>query len=115
HVFINNCSIGAYAEAVRRRDALRERRSLGKWRAMALACWQTFRRLHRIRFILTTDGARPGTVRSPLLVVANNRYSGHALDRSLRERLDEGRLWLYTAHVHRHLAALRLLWQSIVR
>lgn len=115
HVFINNCSIGAYAETVRRRDALRERRSIGKWRAMALACWQTFRRLHRIDFVITQDAGTAKRVRTPLLVAANNRYSGHVLDRSLRARLDEGRLWLYTAHVHRRLSALRLAWQSIVR
>jgi diacylglycerol kinase family enzyme len=37
------------------------------------------------------------------------------LDKSMRARLDEGRLWIYTAHVHRHLAAVRLALQSLVR
>jgi diacylglycerol kinase family enzyme len=114
-VFINNCSLGSYAEAVRRRDAMRAARGRGKWPAMILASFQVFRRLRRLRLRLTSadGGSRP--VRTPVMVIANNRYSGHVLDKNMRARLDEGRLWIYTAHVHRHLPALRLAWQSLVR
>ena len=113
-VFLNNCSLGAYAEAVRRRDALRRNRSMGKWRAMFHAGVATFRRFPRFR--LRLEGAGPTrALRIPLLVVGNNRYSGHVLDASLRPRLDQGRLWIYTAHVHRPFAFFRLLWQSLVR
>lgn len=113
-VFLNNCSIGAYAQAVNRRDALRRKDALSKWRAMLRAVIETFRRFPRFQLRIERDGTSR-TVRTPLLVVGNNRYSGHVLDASLRPRLDEGRLWIYTARVHRHLDALRLAWQSLVR
>jgi diacylglycerol kinase family enzyme len=114
HVFVNNCSLGAYAEAVRRRDTLRRQRGHGKWLAMAKAALAVFRRLRRLRLRMVVAGVER-RVRTPLVVVANNRYSGHVLDVSMRARLDEGRLWLYTAHVHRHLPVLRLIWQTLTR
>ena len=113
-VFLNNCSIGAYAEAVRRRDALRRRESFGKWRAMFHAVLETFRRFPHFRLHIDREGATR-FVRTPLLVVGNNRYSGHVLDSSLRPRLDEGRLFIYSAHVHRHFAFLRLALQALIR
>jgi len=112
--FINNCSLGTYAEAVRHRDALRKKHGHGKWFAMFWASLKAFRRFRRMRLEIVTDSGEPRRVRTPLVVVANNRYSGRALGNSLRPSLDEGRLWIYTALVHRHLAALRMVWQSLV-
>jgi diacylglycerol kinase family enzyme len=113
-VFLNNCSIGAYAETVRRRDALRRRNGGGKWRAMLRAMLETFRRFPRFSLRIDRDG-NTHRLRTPLLLVGNNRYSGHVLDASMRPRLDEGRLWIYTAHVHRHFEAIRLALQTLVR
>lgn len=115
HVFINNCSLGSYAEAVRRRDQLRRERPQGKMWAMFFASYQTFRRFHRMQLRVSSASQSPRSLRTPLLVVANNRYSGHVLDPNLRDRLDEGKLWVYTAHVHRPLAALQMAWQSLIR
>ncbi|HEY1107967.1 MAG TPA: diacylglycerol kinase family protein, partial [Opitutaceae bacterium] len=42
-VFVNNCSLGSYPEAVRQRDRLRRQTGHGKWRAMALASFRVFR------------------------------------------------------------------------
>lgn len=114
-VFINNCSLGSYAEAVRRRDALRAKHGHGKWRAMLRGSFQSFRRLRHLDLQLANGAGKMRRLRTPLIVIANNRYSGHVLDKSMRGRLDAGQLWLYTAQVHRHLAALRLAWQSLVR
>lgn len=114
HLFVNNCSLGAYAEAVRRRESLRRREGHGKRRAMLRASYEVFRQLRRLHLVLTIDGCRHA-VSSPLVVVANNRYSGRVLNGSLRDRLDAGALWLYTAHVHRRLPALRLALQSVLR
>ena len=113
-VFINNCSIGSYPEAVRKRDALRRTHGHGKWWAMLLATFTVLRRLRRIRALVQT-GARTIRVRSPFIVVANNAYSARALDYSLRPRLDEGRLWIYTTRASRMLTILRLAWQSLRR
>lgn len=114
HIFINNCSLGSYGEAVRRRDQLRRERGHGKWRAMALASWHVFRRLRRFPFrIETPEGI--ATIRSPFVVVANNRYSGQIFDTSLRPQLDAGRLAIYAARVHTRWSALRLLAQGLTR
>ena len=113
-VFINNCSLGAYADAVRKRDALRRVRGAGKWWAMTLATIAVFRRLRRIRVRVEAHGQML-TFRTPFVVVSNNRYSGGVLDHSLRSRLDEGRLCLYTTRTARHGAILRLIWQSLIR
>ena len=113
-VFINNCSIGSYADAVRKRDALRRFQGAGKWWAMLLATIRVFRRLRRIRVRIEANG-ETHPLRTPFVVVANNRYSGRVLDHSLRARLDEGRLWIYTTRAKRHAAILRFIWQSLLR
>jgi diacylglycerol kinase family enzyme len=113
-VFINNCSIGSYADAVRKRDALRRMGRANKWWAMALATIAVFRRLRRIRVRIDANG-ETFPFRTPFVVVANNRYSGRVLDHSLRSRLDEGRLWIYTTRATRHGAMLHFIWQSLIR
>jgi diacylglycerol kinase family enzyme len=81
---------------------------------MILATFTVFRRLRRIRVrIEANDGTR--LLRTPFVVVANNRYSGRVLDYSLRPRLDEGRLWIYTTRARRHGDMLRFMWQSLWR
>ncbi len=112
--FINNCSVGAYADAVRHREALRDERNHGKWLAMFIASLRVFRRLRRIRFHLTFD-AGEHHLRSPFLLVANNRYDGNILAQSLRDRIDEGRIWIYTTRARRHFAILRMAWQALRR
>jgi diacylglycerol kinase family enzyme len=114
HVFINNCSVGAYADAVRHRDSLRDKRNHGKWLAMMLASFRVFRRLKRIRFRVQYDGQEIA-LRSPFLVVANNGYQGNILSQNLRDRLDEGRLWIYTTRARHHFAVLRMAWQALRR
>lgn len=113
-VFINNCSLGSYAEAVRKRDALRRRHGHGKGRAMVVASLAVFRQLRRMRLSLEVEG-RVRRLRTPFLVVANNRYAGRVLDGNLRPRLDEGRLWIYSTHAFRRFAIVRLIWQSLRR
>lgn len=113
-IFVNNCSLGSYGEAVRRRDALRREHGHGKWRAMARASWQVFRTLRRFRFQIDTPEGH-STIRSPFAVVANNRYSGNVFDTSLRPRLDAGRLWIYAARVQTRWSLLRLVAQGLAR
>jgi diacylglycerol kinase family enzyme len=69
-------------------------------------------RRHRLQ-IQTPD--RLLALRTPFVLVANNRYTGSVLASSLRPKLDEGRLWLYTTRAHRHGALIRLMWQSLTR
>lgn len=113
-VFLNNCSLGAYPAAVRRRDALRHAHGFGKGRAMAIAAIDVFRRLRRLHATLEIDAARR-TTRTALLFVANNRYSGRLFSSALREQLDAGQLWLYATRTHRVFPLLRSVWQAITR
>lgn len=114
HVFINNCSIGSYPEAVRKRDALRRKHGSGKWLAMFFATVAVFRRLRRLRLQIETP-ERTLSLRTPFVFIGNNAYTGHVLDHSLRPQLDGGRLAIYTTRAHRRLTLLRLAWQSLVR
>ncbi len=112
-VFINNCSIGSYPEAVRRREILRREHGRGKWVAMAMASATVFRRLRRVRVRIELPDTVL-TLRTPFVFIGNNRYSGHLLSYSLRPRLDEAQLSIYTTRARRHLTLLRLTWQSLV-
>jgi diacylglycerol kinase family enzyme len=87
--FLNNVSLGMYAELVHRREHHRRRRqALAGLRAL----WLSLRR-------------RPGTwarvdgepVHARVLLVANNAYELSLFSIGERTRLDEGRLHLYAA------------------
>lgn len=86
-VFLNNVSLGAYAELVHRRESHRRRRAaLARLRAL----WMTARDRHGLR--ATLDG-RP--VEARVIFVGNNAYELDLFDVGERERLDEGVLHLY--------------------
>lgn len=113
-IFVNNCSLGSYPEAVRQRDRLRRQAGHGKWRAMALASFRVFRRLRRLRLRIETPETTVD-LRTPFVFVGNNRYTGHLLAANLRPRLDEAQLCLYTTRARRHFTLIRLVWQSLLR
>ena len=87
-LFLNNVSIGMYGRVVHRREDHRRRRELFA-RARAWAILLT----HRDRLGLTIDGE---PVETRLLLVANNAYALDFPSIGARERLDEGRLHLYS-------------------
>lgn len=111
-VFVNNCSIGAYPDAVRRRNALQRQHGFGKWRAMVMASFEVLRRLRRLHVTLDVDG-QTLVRRTPFVLVSNNRYTGQVFSRQLRPRLDEGKLWTYTTRVHRIAPVLGLAWDAL--
>jgi diacylglycerol kinase family enzyme len=89
-VFLNNVSLGAYAQLVHRRERHRRRREiLARLRALALLA-----RDHAA-LGLTVDGAE---IETHVALVANNDYQLDLFSLGERERLDEGRLHLYLAH-----------------
>jgi diacylglycerol kinase family enzyme len=92
-VFVNNCSMGLYPEAVRGREERRDR-GAPKWPAMLQAMRDALQRLPLLRLTLRTDD-RTMRVATPLLMVGNNRYQTDLLRLGQRESLDEGRLWVY--------------------
>ncbi len=99
-LFLNNVSLGLYALLVHRREHHRRRReALARLRALALS----FRHRRRVQRF-TIDGKQ---VRAGLVLVANNAYTLDLLSLGERERLDEGRLYLYIPHGLR-----RITWEE---
>jgi diacylglycerol kinase family enzyme len=87
-LFLNNVSLGVYARLVHRREGHRRRReAFARIRAWAIVL------THRHPLGITIDG---DAVESRLVLVANNAYVVELPSLGERERLDEGKLYLYT-------------------
>jgi YegS/Rv2252/BmrU family lipid kinase len=111
--FINNCSIGPYPKAVKRRQTLQQTRGYKKGYAMVIAILGVMRNLRRMRVAIDSDG-ESRLRRTPVVLVSNNRYTGSFFSTQLRPQLSAGNLWVYTIRAHRfaplvRLAALALL------
>ncbi len=92
-LFLNNVSLGLYAQLVHRREGHRRRReALAQLRAL----WLLARRPRGVE--LSVDG-KP--VDAQVALVANNAYKLELFSPGERPRLDEGRLYLYLAHGRR--------------
>lgn len=86
-LFLNNVSLGVYAQLVHRREHHRRRRqAFARLRAWAILL------THRQQLGLTIDG---DPVECRLALVANNAYALDFPSIGERERLDEGKLHLY--------------------
>ena len=86
-VFLNNVSLGLYAELVHRREQHRGRRGLHALLMLARDRGRT------AGFVV--DGQ---AVEAHVVLVANNAYELDVFDIGERQRLDEGRLYVYVAH-----------------
>jgi diacylglycerol kinase family enzyme len=90
-VFLNNVSLGVYAELVHGREHHRRRRDVfASVRALFLLARDRGRSVH-----FRVDGRR---VDAPVLLVASNAYDLDVFNVGERERLDDGLLHLYVAH-----------------
>jgi diacylglycerol kinase family enzyme len=97
-VFLNNASVGLYASLVRRRERHRRRgEALARLRALATSV-----RARHPRFSL--DGE---TVKTRVILIANNAYTLDIFELGERDRLDEGLLHAYLAH-----GMLRHTWEE---
>jgi diacylglycerol kinase family enzyme len=90
HAFLNNVSLGLYADLVHRRENHRRRGEvLARLRALVLLARD------RTPLGIKVDGR---AVETHVTVVANNDYQLDLFSLGARERLEEGRLHLYVAH-----------------
>jgi diacylglycerol kinase family enzyme len=88
-LFLNNVSLGVYARLVHRREAHRRRRqAFARIRAWSILL------THRHPLGITIDDE---AVETRLVLVANNAYALDLPSLGERERLDEGKLHLYSA------------------
>jgi diacylglycerol kinase family enzyme len=88
-VFLNNVSVGLYAQLVHRREDHRRR---SEALAGARALWLVLRNRHRLR--VTVDGEE---VPARILLVASNDYELSLFSLGERPSLTDGLLHLYTA------------------
>jgi diacylglycerol kinase family enzyme len=87
-LFLNNVSLGLYARLVHRRESHRRRReALARVRAWVILL------THREPLGITVDGE---PVETRLVLIANNAYALDLPSLGARDRLDEGKLHLYT-------------------
>ena len=91
-VFVNNSSIGFYAEMVRMRERLQKSGSTKRWAAL----WASLRILLRFRtFYLEVQPKHgpPIRRRTGMLFVGNNIYETGFPQPGIRKSLSEGKLW----------------------
>lgn len=108
-LFLNAAVLGLYPWMVLDRERARRRLGLAKWPAMVRAFWRALWRRHDVEVTLTPAGAAgPLAYRTPLLVVANNRFQLRSGPVPTRARLDDGELAVYVARSRGTAGLLRL-------
>jgi len=94
-VFVNNSSIGVYPSIVEAREAL-QHAGHGKWAATAMATLRILRQDRRATIDIDVGGRR-GRWRTPFVFIGNNEFAVDGLRLGARDRLDQGRLFVYVA------------------
>jgi diacylglycerol kinase family enzyme len=113
-LFLNNCSLGVYADLVRDRDGQDTRDGPRRWTlATAQAAWRSLLRF-RARTVTLRVNGRVWRVTTPLVFVGNNRYETRLLALGRRAALDEGLLWVYVARNASRLGVLRLAARTVL-
>lgn len=103
-LFLNNVSLGVYAQLVHRREHHRRRRdAFARLRALGI----TATRRHSLG--ITVDGE---PVRARVVLVSNNAYALDVLSIGERTRLDEGQLYLYAPHFDSVRGILAPTWDE---
>ncbi|ONG47280.1 diacylglycerol kinase [Pseudoroseomonas deserti] len=106
-IFVNNSSVGLYADMVADRDRRRRQRGWRKGPAMLIAGWRAFRRFARRRLVVRAEGQQQ-VLRSPLVFVGNNLYETSLPRPGTRGALDRGELCLCVAKHQSRLGLLRM-------
>ncbi len=112
-MFINNSSIGVYPEFIVQRDRDRHRTGARRWFSAILGA---ARRV--VSDELEVMISVPGHVTSaltPFVFIGNNAYARDLFALGRRERLDGGRLSVYTMHATSRIQLFRALLQAIFR
>lgn len=107
HIFINNSSIGLYPHIVRRREGLRAKLGIDKFRAMVYAAATIFKRFPIFQIRVDIDGHET-RLKTPFVFVGNNEYAMDFFNLGTRSRLDQGQLCLYTTNCTGRTCLLRL-------
>ena len=95
HIFLNNSSLGLYAQIVEQRER-QQRLGSWKWVAFVRAARSVLKRHPSMVLRLIVDG-QSQLRRSSLVFVGNNQYEAEGLRLGTREKLNSGQLSLYVA------------------
>lgn len=107
-MFLNNSSIGVYALAVKLRENYRKKLGWTKRWAMVRAALNIFNRFPTFTVELETDSDRYFR-KTSFVFIGNNKYTG-----GTREKLTEGVLSIYTAHLKGRWGVLLMGLLSVI-
>ena len=111
-LFLNNSSIGLYADLVGKREAGQRRWHLGKWPAL---CWAMIGVLRRYPFLQvrwTVDGSKH-ECHTPFVFIGNNQYTMNGFEIGERKRMNAGVLSVYIVRSQERMALLRLALRAL--
>ncbi len=111
-VFLNNSIIGLYPAYRFARDS-RERRGWAKWRAIASAILSVFRRRPTLTLSLVADG-RQLERKTPYILIANNEHCMVGYQLGHRDRINQGRLWVYIMRPLSRMGMIRLALSLLI-
>ncbi|MXP63114.1 diacylglycerol kinase family lipid kinase [Roseomonas sp. M0104] len=111
-IFVNNATVGLYADIVRGREYEQERHRLPKNPATVLATLRALWRFTRHRLAVRAEGWGE-RLRTPLVFIGNNLYSTSLPNPGRRCALDKGELCLCIARHHSRLGILRMFVRAL--
>ncbi len=106
HIFLNNSSLGLYAQIVEQRER-QQRRGTWKWVAFLRASRSVLKRHTTMVLRLKIDGESQWR-RSSLVFVGNNQYEVSGLRLGRRAALNSGKLSLYVAQTSSRVELLKV-------
>jgi len=109
--FVNNSSLGLYAQIVQLRER-HKARGLRKWFVAAWATLGVTEGSSAFRVRIVVDG-RDVVRWTPLLFIGNNEYRMAGIDAGTRDSLTGGALAMYVVKTDGRRGLLRLLWRIL--
>jgi diacylglycerol kinase family enzyme len=105
--FINNSSIGLYAESVPIREKTKKEYRLNKITAMILAFTRIFY-LFPMLYVDISVGKEHFRRKTPFIFIGNNKYAFDLLSLGERKLLDEGKLFIYFTNCKYRICLLKI-------
>jgi YegS/Rv2252/BmrU family lipid kinase len=110
--FINNSSLGLYADQVRLRQVWRKR--IGRWPALIVASIVTLVRYRHLRITANFNGQSVSR-HCPLALISNNEYRLEPGNLTERKQLEGGLLGIYLLRDEGRMGLLRIAMHSFVQ
>lgn len=112
-VFVNNSTVGLYADIVTEREREQRLRHLPKNPATLLATWRAMWRFGRRRLLVRAEGWGE-RLKTPLVFIGNNLYETTLPNPGRRQALDHGELCLCIARHESRLAMARMGLRAVL-